>query len=51
MVKGYYNKVNTYKFQNYINVDNKFKKDMKTFEVKCSSPNLFKKNKAIVLSY
>ena len=36
MVKGYYNKVNTYtyKLQNYINANNKNEKAMKTIKVK-----------------
>ena len=40
MVKGYYNKVYTYQFQNCINVNNSNKKAMKTFEVKYNYWNL-----------
>ena len=39
MVKGYYNKVYTYKFQRYIKVNNNYKV-MKTFEVKYYYQNL-----------
>ena len=53
MVKGYYNKVNTYKFQNYTNViNNNNKKSWNTFEVKYKCWNLVVvliKNKVIVL--
>ena len=34
MVKEYYNEVYTYKFQNYIKVNDNNKKIIKTFEVK-----------------
>ena len=37
MVERYYNKVNTYKFQNYTNVK---KKTMKTIELKHNYQNL-----------
>ena len=39
MVKGYYNRC-TYKFQNYINVNNSYKKALKRFEVKYNYWNL-----------
>ena len=38
MVKGHYNEVYTYKFLNYINVNNS-KKVMEMFEVKCNYQN------------
>ena len=40
MVKGYYNKIYAYKYQNYINVNNNNKKATKTFEVKYNYWNL-----------
>ena len=53
MVEGYYNKVYTYMFKNYINVNNINNKAMKTFEVKYNYQNLvnvlIQRNKAVVL--
>ena len=54
MVTGYYNEINAFnEFQSYINVNNRYKKAIKTFKVKYSYRSLVGaliwKNKAIPL--